>query len=472
MGPIDGSREPRLICDARELGQYVTLSHCWGDALIVQTTTETLSAHRKQIPLAGLTKTFRDAVIITRNLGFWYLWIDSLCIIQDDPKDWETESALMADIYGNSTVTIAASSSENGRVGCFFPRDSPLPIALNYPSKTRSVGYAYVRRPLKNFEETVDRGPLNSRAWVFQERLLSRRILHYGKDQLHWECQETCLSEDGRKAFGHDYDKASSILSSAVVSQVDKMTLYEDWCELVEQYTYRYLTKESDKFPALSGLANRFAGLSGDRYVAGHWESDLMVSLLWHASDIFRRPLNRPSAYRAPSWSWAALDGPISFDSEVSHNRKDKVAARATFALSDLDIAIQLAGSDPFGMVASGTLTVSGRLRQVEYQIVSKRIENNQVPSMYDTLYSNGEKIGQALFDEAGTHGPLYRLDVCTTYDTNDERNTSTQLGLVLKLIGADERFCRVGMAMLDPFVLAKRNDWFYDVPTRRIAII
>ena len=205
VGPIDGSREPYLLCDSGIFRQYVTLSHCWGNAVTIQTTTETLPAHKDQIPLDKLTKTFRDAVMITRNLGFSYLWIDSLCIIQNDPKDWETESARMADIYGNSVLTIAASSSENSQAGCLFSRDVTPRIALNYPSNTRPAGFVYVRRALKSFKETVDSGPLSRRGWVYQERLLSRRILHYCQDQLHWECQETCLSEDGHKRVGNDH---------------------------------------------------------------------------------------------------------------------------------------------------------------------------------------------------------------------------------------------------------------------------
>ena len=421
------------------------------------------------MPLVELTRTFRDAVIITRNLGFSYLWIDSLCIIQNDAKDWETESARMADIYGNSAVTIAASSSENSRAGCFFYRDTNPPVALNYPSSDRPAGVVYVTRPSKSFEETVNSGPLNRRAWVFQERLLSRRILHYGKDQLHWECQETCLSENGHEVLADHYYKSDSILSSTTISashQVEQGSLYKDWYEMVEAYTQRRLTRDSDKFPALSGLVNVFARLSGDRYVAGLWERDLMVGLLWRASYSEQPRLQRPPLYRAPSWSWAALEGGILFDSDVS---------RADFVLSDLDVAIRLAGSDPFGMVASGTLTVSGRLKQVEYRVVSESLEYYYSPmaNMSDPLYSDGEKIGTASFDEAGTRGQFYCLEICTSYLKNDERTVDRQLALILKSIGTDEKYCRVGTASLSPpFGPAKRNDWFYDVPRRRITIL
>ena len=383
----------------------------------------------------------------------------------------------MAEIYGNSAVTIAASSSENSQVGCFFPRDATPPIALNYPSHTRPTGSVYVRRQLNSFEKTVDSGPLNRRGWVFQERLLSRRILYYGKDQLHWECQETCLSEDGHQTFGNHYDKSTSILSSAAISashHVEGDAFYTDWYEMVEKYTQRHLTRDCDKFPALSGLVSVFARLSRDRYVAGLWERDLMVGLLWHASYSERPRLQRPTAYRAPSWSWAALDGGISFDSEVNYKHRRILGYSATFALSDLNIAVELTGSDPFGMVASGTMTVSGRLKQVEYQIVSESPEHyySPMPSMHDLLYSDGENIGTAHFDEAGIHGPLYCLEVCTSHKDNDERTTSRQFALILKSTGVNEKYCRVGTAtLIPPFGSAQRSDWFHDVPMKSITI-
>lgn len=244
---------------------------------------------------------------------------------------------------------------------------------------------------------------------------------------------------------------------------------------MIEKYTQRRLTKGSDKFPALSGLASVFARLSGDRYVAGLWESDLMVGLLWHASYSEQPRLQRPPEYRAPSWSWAALDGGISFDSEVNYLHQGIPAHRGTFALSDLSIAIELAGSDPFGMVASGSMTVSGRLKQVEYQILSESLEyyHSPMPNMGDPLYSEAEKIGTGYFDEAGTRGSLYCLEVCASYKNNDEHTTSKQLALILKPLGADEKYCRVGTASLcPPYGPAKRNDWFSDVSRRSITIV
>lgn len=472
VGPVDGSREPRLLCDSKIVGKYLALSHCWGNAVTIQTTTENLQAHKKQIPLVRLTQTFRDAVVITRNLGFLYLWIDSLCIIQNDPRDWETESVLMADIYGNSTVTIAASSSKDSGVGCFFSRDNASPVALEYRTDTELGNSVYVRRPLGGFTETVISGPLNRRAWAFQERLLSKRILDYGKDQLYWECQQTCFCEDGRQEMDEnpsvlEYYKPTSILSATATMpatrQAKQGSLFTDWYNFIQNYCRRQLTIASDKFPALSSLASVYAGLTGDRYVAGLWESDMMIGLLWEASYSDRPRLERPPAYRAPSWSWAALDGEILFPEAKSSNLK-RILHRNKFALSDINIHIELAGSNPFGRVKSGAMTVSGRLKPVEYEIQSESWEyyNSVMPNMNDPLYSEGKYIGTASFDEAGIHGPLYCLEVCST---------GYQLGLLLKSIGADEQYCRVGTATIG-FGVAIGIDWFHDAPTKKLTIL
>src|SRR5947209_7177591 len=101
---------------------YLTLSHCWGnaDSMPIKTTTSNEQVHLKGLDTATLPQTFCDAVIITKHLGFRYLWIDALCIIQDSQSDWQTESANMASIYQGSSLTIAASSSSNSDGGCFL----------------------------------------------------------------------------------------------------------------------------------------------------------------------------------------------------------------------------------------------------------------------------------------------------------------------------------------------------------------
>ena len=469
VGPSDGSEAPYLYINHGNLGQFVTLSHCWGNAVTVQTTKATLAIHMKQISMLELTKTFQDAIIITRNLGFRYLWIDSLCIIQDDSKDWEVQSALMASIYGSSIVTISAASSPNSKVGFIHPRPSYPSVSLTYTLCDGSVATVQLRRRLKAFKETVTSGPLYQRAWTFQERLLSRRILHYAEGQLHWECQETCLSEDGRSVPGDYKLKSNSRLSYIAASPLNNLesrSLYLDWYRTVEAYTKGDLTRASDKLPALSGLANVFSGRTGDRYLAGLWESDLKVGLLWCAARSDAPRLRRPLNYRAPSWSWAALDGHINFPTSDFYPNRLYSIPRVDFALRDLEVVVQLSGSDPYGMVASGTISATGRLKPVTYKIESESLEyfNSVMPTMRDPLYGEGLEMAWAFFDESGTQGPLCCFEVCSVSYTG---GISGQHCLMLKSIGNNE-YNRVGTGFVRQMGPV---NWFEDAQMQRITI-
>ena len=115
----------------------MTLSHCWGTSRRLMATKETLKDLQGGVAVSSLPETFRDAIVITRRLGIRYLWIDYLCIIQDDPQDWEREASKMADVYRNSYLTISAAASADSSSGCF-----PARTADSYVSPaTASLGY-------------------------------------------------------------------------------------------------------------------------------------------------------------------------------------------------------------------------------------------------------------------------------------------------------------------------------------------
>ena len=173
--------------DVLETGRYACLSHCRGNSKSIKTTVGSLSAMKVGIPWSSLPKTFQDAITFTRRLWIQYLWIDSLCIIQDDRKDWHSEAAKMADVYQNSFLTVAATRADNDASGCFpessnFINDYHLEGVMN---DYRQGPYrVYVRRTIPHLEVKVDEAqreeyPLLRRGWVYQERLLSPRVLHF-----------------------------------------------------------------------------------------------------------------------------------------------------------------------------------------------------------------------------------------------------------------------------------------------------
>ncbi|PMD16582.1 HET-domain-containing protein, partial [Hyaloscypha hepaticicola] len=277
----------RLVSGADVQGVYATLNHCWGNLPVQTCCRASISELRRNVPWESLCKTFQDAILVARGLSIKYLWIDSLCIIQDDNDDCQREIGNMACIYSNGCVNIAAAASVNGSGGCF----------ANY------------RRYMTPWE--LEWGPLTKRGWVVQERILAKRIVYYGEDQLYWDCAEGRESECGIDvSFYGSKDLGSNggfRMLKASIEHGDE----EVWERVVELYTRCDLTKPNDKLPALSGIAMTYAAVTGMTYIAGLWKERLPCQLLW---TVARSPQSTHlSFYRAPSFSWASIDGAVSF---------------------------------------------------------------------------------------------------------------------------------------------------------------
>ncbi|PQE09100.1 heterokaryon incompatibility protein [Rutstroemia sp. NJR-2017a BVV2] len=187
--------EPRLFVSDRQTGSYAALSYCWGTEGNLITRRDDLESFRAQIPSVNIPATIKDAIQVAKSLGFQYLWVDALCIIQDDPEDWEIESCLMAQVYGNADLVIAASSAKNSQQGFLtqtrrHPQGSVYFYNKGDPSKPYCIKYGLG----PSYQMTLDEGPLAKRAWAYQEKILARRYLCYGPEELSWHCNaiETC----------------------------------------------------------------------------------------------------------------------------------------------------------------------------------------------------------------------------------------------------------------------------------------
>ncbi|KAE8447426.1 hypothetical protein EG329_010840 [Mollisiaceae sp. DMI_Dod_QoI] len=274
--------------------KYATLSHCWGNQHFTTLTTKNFNAFRQSISLNELPKTFKDAIFIAHELGFQYIWIDSLCIIQDDMNDWDTESSRMSDIYGNSSINIAASSAVDGSAGLFFDRHAAL---KSYVQTDDTVFYDCIPGL---FNAILEDSPLSARGWALQERVLPRRTLHFTSREIFWECDGFIACEtfpDG-------------IPSSAPFVEIQKRPMDRaTWKGLVEKYSRCKLTLEKDKLVAISDLARLVSEINGE-YVAGMWREELELQLCWYAPRIGTAPQH----YIAPSWSWASINGSIELD--------------------------------------------------------------------------------------------------------------------------------------------------------------
>lgn len=190
----ENSRYIRLLETKGIHGQYCALSHCWGrpDKPPICTTRTTLQTHIRGIAIAKLPQTFKDAVTVTRKIGIRYLWIDSLCIVQDDEEDWRKEASKMGKVYERAILTIAASGAHDSHEGCFISKSSDLcsEHVPYYPRDhdTTPSGSFFLHQI---FDPSPEWGPLQNRGWAFQEWYLSRRVVHFTTGGVSWKCKES-----------------------------------------------------------------------------------------------------------------------------------------------------------------------------------------------------------------------------------------------------------------------------------------
>lgn len=303
----------------------------------------------------------RDAFVVARKMGIRYIWIDALCIIQDDAEDWQRESVKMATYYGNSYLTITAQGARDNIEGCFLARKPPQYLTFNYECDYKSAkrtGQLSIYPEL--VEEAIDaaitlimlKEPVTERGWCFQERVLSRRSLFFAKDEMYFECQENFLGEDGFKIKGRYLSIQQPIQSVGIYAPPN--TKIELWDALVEAYSGRQLTNRSDKLTAMSGLATKFAEELKDEYLAGLWKSTLPVDMLWQGN--YNAAWNPdPKYYIAPSWSWAS----VNLTGAVPPLYRGKFFQ--TFARIYTTDVIKT-GLNPYGPVSSGRIKISSPL--------------------------------------------------------------------------------------------------------------
>jgi hypothetical protein len=162
--------------------QYLTLSHCWGQSVRCKLLTTNIQQYQKYIPMRDLTRSFIESIHLTTELGFQYLWIDALCIIQDSDADWQVESSKMGDIYARGVLNIAATAARNGDHGLFYSPPRLSPCVIQFQTKN-SQQFTFLTHHEGEYTRRIDQSPLASRAWVFQERLLSPRTVQFTVDQ-------------------------------------------------------------------------------------------------------------------------------------------------------------------------------------------------------------------------------------------------------------------------------------------------
>ncbi|KAJ5949092.1 hypothetical protein N7454_000676 [Penicillium verhagenii] len=375
VGHPDKQDIPCLLESEDEfLGAYTALSYCWGGISYHQTTTENIRQRKKAIDFDSLPRTIQDSIRVTKVLGFRYIWIDSLCIIQDDRDDWERQALNMASIFQNAQVTIIAARANSSDEGFLQLRDTRKSCAIpwNREGIKKKTPQVWMTEHAQSWIELNSTSRVATRGWTFQERILAPRSLVFGKDQMYWECNACVKCENNVLPIAND---ALSWVSTAIRTKSQKHDIYNEdaavvdllkdsesvgkwkrpsiffdqsvparglvkkfknwkpgrydttpdlyensmlaeWSETVEGYSDRKLTVPSDKLPAISGIMlnlwNKHKRQQGD-YVAGMWTKHIeeLSGLLWKVDADVKDVKIPKDKYRAPSWSWAKIDGKI-----------------------------------------------------------------------------------------------------------------------------------------------------------------
>lgn len=337
---------PRLVVDEPSSEPFAALSYCWGRTThqrlrLLMTNMEDLKGG---IQVSEMTQTNREALEVVRRLGIKYVWIDALCIIQDSKEDWHQQSQIMAQIYDAAHLTLLAGSAADSSEGFLHPRKPGPRVAIPYshnplyapyyhPDVANPAGVVYA-----TLKRSADPGPIQSRAWCFQERALSNQMIVWGAEQLSFRCMVRNVFEDGGTEV-ETYRIGMGILQKHLAQDAaidealqHRAAVLREWYLLVQQYSSRDLWDPADIFAAMSGIAQHVERSLKCAYLAGIWEVDMIRGLLWSPGNLQSvakfKPLIRPvttnttwggkvgdTLRRAPSWSWAAPQGPVTYGS-------------------------------------------------------------------------------------------------------------------------------------------------------------
>ena len=340
---IETNGQARIMETMGMRAEYLTLSYCWGQGKKLLSTRGSglYEQFRRKLPVDDtMPKTFRESLQVTTALGYRYLWIDALCIIQDDPEDVGKEMAKMGDIYRQSKLTIFAANGSDTDTGLFCDRDArgskSCNIQVTLKRDKQCLRKCISIQPFVRYR----RSALQTRGWVLQEEVLSGRSLTFNTNAVEWSCvmafanenhpcMKTLESYDDREEVNENiYSSTNDAMRLTVrhpdiVSKIPPLAdskqrnHFDIWYDMAGNYSQRALSVDSDKLLAIAGLASLMQKNYNLTYVSGLWKEDLQAGLCWWVSsrnDQFRRDgprsinENFPN-YLAPTWSWASAHG-------------------------------------------------------------------------------------------------------------------------------------------------------------------
>lgn len=356
--------------------RYAALSYCWGNVVpMCRTTRDSYTQNLVSIGTRTVPKTYLDAFKVARRLGLEYIWIDALCIVQDDPVDWATEAGAMYDVYHNAHIVVASLHGKDANTGLFCktdPNDKSLQFQLLEFRHGLRRYEIFARRLTRALDHDMhqDAGrlapmsgpePLLSRAWGLTERLVSTRTIYFGKHEVTWECCSKAACQCQGDVVGPAAEKTQKQVFLADVDR-NSPSARLVWHRVVSQYMKRDIGRHVDRLVGLGAVAQCVANSKpGQSYWAGMWSDSFVQDLMWRpiSQSRIRDVGEKPEPLRtlrgwpkkpAPSWSWASVEVPVEWADLWTETAKHPLADVVQVQMDNIP------GGNPFGMARSGSL--------------------------------------------------------------------------------------------------------------------
>ena len=405
------------LCPATQAHEcrYLALSYCWGGMRPLATTVDTLSSHELGIPMTALPKLYRDVVILARSLDIPYVWIDSLCIVQDEEEDRDREIARMGDIFSAAFLVVIAASARSPQSRILHTRSFALhgegyssftwrhATTVRYDSGLKLDTVRFREKiHLRSERDACQLERIGQRVWTYQERLLARRCLIFKRSEIVWECKTWCrceCSEDQSSLPPNERFKPSLLPSNVTGSGprasrffAEPKDAYVFWKQAVKAFSSRRLSYATDRLPAISALAECVSAATGDKYLAGLWKGDLVNQLMWQNWPAYDE-MRTHEDYIAPSWSWASTPAPTFYRDTPYTSRVEVIFAWCT-----------LAGWNPFGAVTDGAIVLKGVHCQAKVRFFKKPEDKNS--PQISVAFDDG-----TVYESEGSHSEFSFLD-------------------------------------------------------------
>lgn len=290
---------------------FAALSYVWGHPSLdpYRTYRSNVKDHQRETGIEDhlheLPRAIQESIDLVRRIGIRYIWIDSLCIVQDSHHSFKLNARVMHLIYGNATITVCAADGEDSRTGLVATRPQNRPRQL-YEDLSPGMRLLVSRPP----EAGIRASRWNRRAWTFQERLLSRRCLIFVEGRFYFQCRSMGMSENiypGKMPTNWSLDSVHAPLQ--ILRELSSRAFWF-YMNCVSLYTSRDLSNPHDILAAFTGIGELIQGTMQASFIFGLPSSHLDIALLWEP-DVKISPREPDTTFdiKFPSWSWCGWEG-------------------------------------------------------------------------------------------------------------------------------------------------------------------